>query len=166
MATFFHFLQNSSHMSIMTVHCTNQVQRVHVVQLGAGQVVTLLCLCLSDSVHAEVFDWSDPAAEDSVFRPQTLSELCGLCSCWHMKLSLFHWLCSWLSLPLFPFASSPSAPLCYLLFHSVRPSPWPRKVAMETEANLMQRLEMNYTVRGSYVCVLAWLSAEECFCRL
>lgn len=71
-------------------------------------------------------------------------------------------------LPLFPFSSSLLAPLRYLLFLSGRPSPWPRKVAMETEADLMQRREMNYTVRGSYVCVcvFAWLSAEECFLQV
>lgn len=61
--------------------------------------------------------------------------------------------------------------LLYLLFLSVRPSSWPRKVAMETEADLMQRREMNYTVGEAvfvYKCVhvrtLAWFRAEDrCF---
>lgn len=61
--------------------------------------------------------------------------------------------------------------LLYLLFLSVRPSSWPRKVAMETEADLMQRREMNYTVgEAVFVCVcvhvrtLAWFRAEDrCF---
>jgi len=45
----------------------------------------------------------------------------------------------------------PSLPL-YIIF-LFGPSPWPRKVAMATEADLMQRQEMNYTVRESCVCV-------------
>lgn len=42
----------------------------------------------------------------------------------------------------------------YLILLSVRPSPCPRKVAMETEADLMQGHGMNYTVSEA-VCVCA-----------
>lgn len=77
------------------------------------------------------------------------------------KVFLFHLLSSLFYFPSPAFLSVSSSFLhlllafCYLLFLSVQPSPWPRKVAMETEADLMQRREMNYTVRESYVCVCA-----------
>lgn len=88
------------------------------------------------------------------------SGLAGLCSSRHKNNSSLHSVItlqplltsspvlspSLLSPPIHP--STPTLPL----FLSVWSSPWPRKVAMETEADLMQRREMNYTVRGSCVC--------------
>lgn len=56
-------------------------------------------------------------------------------------------------------------PLPFIYHFSVQPSPWPRKVTMETEADLMQRRKMNCTVRGScvYVCGCVTQSLRELF---
>lgn len=133
--------ENPALSSSQSVRINLNRSYVCLVDLGGAH-----CVCLCDSLQAV----HTVRSLIRVTRQQvrgSLPERCGLSLHTKSHLLINTNSCLLLLAPFIfpPVLPSPSAHHLYLILLSVRPSPWPRKVAMETEADLTQGYGMNYT---------------------